>query len=282
MKARFAPAVSLVSGFLLLAWCASPASSAAETNPQHGQLLLNGKLADVSLTKDPDQLSLAVSAKFKKGHPPDWSRVKPWVYCFPGREDLGGFRFDMTLASTNTRSGKRASALFVFKGKPSLIDKVANVLVDAYPNACYFTFPLSREEVLARFRARASAEEVRQFEALRLSKDTLDQQRALELVLFKLTGGEWERTGVRVALTVPFFGQEQWYVASGLYNEDTWHAVSKELGRAQIGFTGEGHCGCMNWFAPKEQFFRARRALLQAKDPRVRACAVPAPQLSLQ
>ncbi len=281
MKTALIPPFWLVSVLLLLPSCASSAPGAGGANTQHDQLLLNGKLTDVSLTRDPDQVSLTISGKFKKGHPPDWSRVKPSVYCFPGREDLGGFRFDMTLARTNTSSGKRASALFVFKGEPSLIDKVAKVLVDAYPDAGCFTFPLSREEVLARFRARASAEEVRQFEALRLSKDTLNQERALELVLFKLTGGEWERIGIWVALTVPFFGQEQWYVAGGPQNEDTCKAVYEELGRAQIAAGCSGGCGVMNWIAPKEQFFRARRALLQSKDPRVRGCAVPPPQFSL-
>ncbi len=281
MKATFAPEVWLISGFLLLPCGVSPASSGAEANSQHDQLLLNGKQADVLLTKEPEQLKLTISAKITKGQPPDWSRVKATVYCFPGRQDLGGFRSEMTLVSTYMGSGKRVNAVFVFKAEPAVIDQVATVLVNAEPNACHFKFPLSREEVLARFRARASAEELRQVEQLRLAEDAADRERALELVLFKLTGGEWERIGIGVALTVPFFGQENWHVASGQYNEDTWNAIGEELGRAKISLTGVAHCGVMNWWAPKEQFFRARKVLLQARDPRVRACAVPPPRFQL-
>ena len=282
MTRTFVAVVWVASALVLLACCASPASSAREVNSQRSHLLLNGELTDVLLTKDSEQVTLTIAAKGKDGLRPDWSGVKASVYCFPGREDLGGFRFDMALVSTNTRSGRRASAVFVFKREPSVMDKISQVLVSAYPNACSFTLPLSREEVLARFRARASAEEVRQFEELRLSKDPLRRERALEIVLFKLTGGEWERIGIRVALTQPYFAHEQWYVASALADEKTSYAVGEVLGRAQVGFSGVGNCGCMNWGVPKEQFFRARRALLAAKDPRVRACAARPPEFSFE
>jgi hypothetical protein len=234
--------------------------------------LLNGKRADVSLTKDREQLSLTISTKLNKGHPLDWSRVNASVSCSQGRGDLGDFRFDMTLASANTQSGKRASALFVFKAEPSVIDQVADVRVEAYSNACCFTLPLSREEVLARFRARGSAEELRQFEELRLSKDRLDQERALELVLFKLTEGELDEIGI------PVLGSK-YCVASGSYNEDTCNAISEELRLAQIHADCYRDGGGVEWLVRRPQFLRARRALLQAKDPRLRAyAAVPQPE----
>jgi hypothetical protein len=277
MKAPFAPAVWLVSGFLLLPWCASPASSAAGTKTQHGRLLLNGKRADVSLTKDREQLSVTISAKSNKGHPLDWSRVKASVYCSPpGRGDLGDFRFDMPLTRTNTRSGKRASALFVFKAEPSVIDQVAGVRVEACSNACSLDLPLSREEVLARFRARGSAEELRQFEELRLSKDRLDQERALELVLSKLTEGELDEIGIHV------WGAE-YCVASGSYNEETCNAISEELRLAKIHARCDRDGGGVEWWVRSPQFLRARRALLQAKDPRLRAyAAVPQPEFYVE
>ena len=349
MKAPFAPAAWLVSGFLLLPWCASPASSAAGTKTQHGQLLLNEKGADVSLTKDREQLSLTISAKLNKGHPLDWSRVKASVSCSQGRGDLGDFRFDMTLASTNTQSGKRASALFVFKAEPSVIDQVADVRVEAYSNACCFNLPLSREEVVARFRARGSAEELRQFEELaalerQVRSGTRVRARAFQ-AHGRRVGGNWyscigrEVTVWRVVRTTktlamrflrscgwPRFtltviamaagwsgwcggrsssGREglcckprtracarmrrfrnpnsTWSGVCGVVRTDeaTCNAIQETLGRAQIAASSLGNCGCLNFYVTKEQFFQAGRALLQAKDRRVRAGALWPPRFSL-
>src|ERR1035437_6628264 len=199
MKTTLVPVVWLASALLLLASCASPTSRTGQVNGQRGHLLLDGKLADALLTKDAEHLTLTITAKASKRHAPDWSGLKVSASCWPHEQRFGGFFFDMALVNTNTVNGRRASAVFVFKGEPSVIEQISDITVTPGPTKdaiCYFLLPLPREEVLARFRVRASKEELRRLQELRLSRDLESQERALELVLFKLTSSELFRIGV--------------------------------------------------------------------------------------
>jgi hypothetical protein len=282
--------VWVASALVLLACCASPASRTGQDNGQRGQLLPDGKLADAVLTKDAEHLTLTMTAKARKRHPPDWSGLKVSASCWPGERRLGGFSFDMALVNTNTVNGRRASAVFALKGEPSAIEQISEVIVTEgrwRDGLCYFRLPLSREEVLARFGARASKEELRQLQELRLSRDLESQERALELVLFKLTPSELFRIGVQQQVAVmvyPSPGPVPFpWVCAGAHSVDViTEAVDAVLAHARIDQGCIGRLGQLGWFAPKEQFFRARRALLAAEDPRVRACAVPPPQFSFE
>jgi len=287
MKTAYFRVVRLVSAILLLFWSASPASSPGQVNGQRGQLLRDGNLADAVLTRDAERLTLTITAKSSKRHPPDWSGVKVSASCWPYEQRFGGFSFDMALVNTNTVKGKRASAVFAFKGEPSAIEQISDVTVTAGPDGspiCYISLPLSRGEVLARFRARASKEDIRRFQALRLSRDLESEERALELVLFKLTPSELMRIGVNQQARVPYPGPGPatclWVFAGASSLDGTQEAVNAVLAHARIDAGAIGNLGIIHWYGPKEEFFRARRALLAAKDARVRACAVGPPQFS--
>ena len=290
MTRTFVPVVWVASALVLLACCASPASRTGQDNGQRGQLLPDGKLADAVLTKDAEHLTLAMTAKARKRHPPDWSGLKVSASCWPGERRLGGFSFDMALVNTNTVNGRRASAVFALKGEPSAIEQISEVIVTEGRERdciCYFRLPLSREEVLARFRVRASKEELRQLQEFRLSREAESQERALGLVLFKLTPSELFRIAVWPhiqVVTYPSAGPatfSRWEcacAASGGISD----AVEDVLSKARIDAGCSGNFSICHFAAPREQFFRARRALLAAKDPRVRACAVPSPQFSFE
>jgi hypothetical protein len=194
----------------------------------------------------------------------------------------------MALINTNTVNGKRASAVFAFKGEPSVIEQISDITVSLAPTKdaiCHFYLPLSREEVLARFGARASRKELHQLQELRLSRDLESHERALDLVLFRLTPSELFRIGVREQILVTEDGESihgSWFVAHGHCYEGIPEAVNAVLSNARIDWGSAGMCGGIDWVVPKEQFFRARRALLGAKDPRVRACAARPPQFSFE
>ncbi len=285
MKTAFLAAVWLASA-LLVPCCDSSASSASPVKGQLGHLLLEGKRAEALLTKDADRLTLTITSRRTTQHPPNWSELRVSASCWPVDRRFGGFSCDMALINTNTVKGNRPTAVFAFKGDPRALEQISDVMVTDGPGRdaiCYFLLPLSREEVLARFRARASKAELRQLQELRLARDLESQQRALELVLFKLTPSELFRIGVSIQIQV----------TDGVPTHDSWDcawadsgeisdAVSVVLSNARIGASCSGNLGICHWFAPREQFFRARKALLAAKDPRVRSCAAQPPQFSFE
>ena len=200
-----------------------------------------------------------------------------------GQRRLGGFSCDMALVGTNTVKGKRASAVFALKGEASVIEQISEIVVtDDRNGVSYFRLPLSHEEVLGRFRARASKEELRQLQELRLSRDPESQERAVELVLFKLTPDELWRIGVYQEIMVPADPHGFWIVASGSCVHGIPEAVNVVLSNGRIDAGSGGMCGGIHWSVHREQFFRARRVLLAAEDPRVRACAARPPEFKFE
>lgn len=297
MKTALAPLVLLAGALLLLSGCASPSANDDRGSTQRATVLVplpsasDESMADACLRREPEQLTLTLMVKGEKGHAPDWSGMKAWAGCWPYAE-RGGSRFDMTLVSTGQVSGRIASAVFVLQADRFTIASVSDVFTesvvvdsasDLYRHTCWcFQIPLSREEVLARFRARASSEEVRRLAELRTSPKPEDKDRALELVLFKLTEGELERIGIQQLLVQPHVTPYDWVVARGSSEDGTVKAVYDVLEQAQIDSGGFGWRKIWTWSVPMEQFFRARRALLTARDPGVRRCAVPPPKFSLE
>jgi hypothetical protein len=272
MKTALVPVVWLAGALLLLACCVSLGSSAGQANSQREHLLFDGKQADALLTKDAEHLTLTITAKASKRHPPDWSGLKVSASSWPHEQKFGGFFFDMALVNTNTANEKRPCAVFAFKGEPSVIEQISDITVTPGPAKdaiCYFLLPLSREEVLARFRVRASKEELRRLQELRLSRDPESRERqSVEVVTDPSLG--------------PVTVRYPWVCAAAHSADAIPEAVGVVLSNARIAASCSGNLGMCHWFAPKEQFFRARRALLAAKDPRVRACALPPPQFTFE
>src|SRR5579871_2126625 len=93
---------------------------------------------------------------------------------------------------------------------------------------------LSHKEVMDRFRSRATAEEIRQFDRLTSATDTLSQTRAIELVLFKLKDNELFEIGVT---QVEQPGHLDWCVAWSRDTDDICQAVHDALGRVGLGAT---------------------------------------------
>jgi hypothetical protein len=136
---------------------------------------------------------------------------------------------------------------------------------------------LTRDAVLQRFRERATAEQLREFEQLRTATDTEGRTRALELVLFTLTRDELFKIGIKQA-----GGFAGWAVADSSGASNIKQAVSRALepeGISAMANCGLGRC---NWYVPREQFFRARRALLAATNLNGVDLTVDEPMFSLQ
>jgi hypothetical protein len=122
---------------------------------------------------------------------------------------------------------------------------------------------LSRTEVLERFRSRATPAEIQEFERLSAASDSDSESRALQLVLFKLTGKELFQIGVT---EVGQPGRLDWGLAWCRGFSDSGRAFEQALSSVGVsagGVYGHGHAG---WYVPREQFFTARRALLAATN----------------
>ena len=122
---------------------------------------------------------------------------------------------------------------------------------------------MSRNEILAKFRERASAEEVRRFEQMMASSRDFDAQiHALEAVLFKLSEDELFAIGVT---SVEQDGRTDWAVAWSSDSDETMRAIEQALDR--VGVSGGASCSRRRcgWYVPREEFFAARRALLEIK-----------------
>src|ERR1035437_6055810 len=98
---------------------------------------------------------------------------------------------------------------------------------------------LSREEVLERFRARASQGELRQMEQLRASRQPGSQDQALELIFSKLTSDEVRAIGLVTGLEKSYGpGPNSWHVADS-------DSLLSEVVRDLLEREGIG-CGCQS------------------------------------
>jgi hypothetical protein len=121
-------------------------------------------------------------------------------------------------------------------------------------------------DLLARFRERASAEEVRQFDRLAAASDPGSRTRAVEMVLFKMSDKELYALGIT---QVQQAGRLEWAVAWSTDSPADLAAIDAALHGAGVEGGAFADLGMAGWYVPREKFFRARTALLA--DDRVRA-----------
>ena len=119
-------------------------------------------------------------------------------------------------------------------------------------------------EVLAKFRERASAVEIKNFEDLRMASKRDAQDRAIEMVLFKLTADELSQIGILESKDAGFIN---WLLATSTTFADGGRAFDEALRRVGVTPAGVMSHGMVGWYVPREQFFDARRALLSAGLP---------------
>ena len=136
--------------------------------------------------------------------------------------------------------------------------------------------PLTRTEVLAKFRERATTAELSSFESLAAVNNSDSQIRAIEMVLFKLSGEELSRIGISQESGGGHFN---WALANSTGFSDGGKAFEKALGPIKV--YGVVDLGLASWFVPREQFFKARRALLDAGLP-TNEITIFQPQFSLR
>ena len=138
--------------------------------------------------------------------------------------------------------------------------------------------PWSPPCAVDRFRARASAEELREYERLRIATDVSSQDRAMEMVLLRLTEGELFEIGIT---QTGKSGALEWSVAWSADSPEVIRAVKNALDGAGVragASCGRGHCG---WYVPCRSFFKARRALLGADKVRALGVQIVTPHVTL-
>jgi hypothetical protein len=137
---------------------------------------------------------------------------------------------------------------------------------------------LSHSEVLAKFRARSSPAAIHEFERLVAASDSDSQTRAMEAVLFKLTGEELGQIGIS---QTEASGHFYWSLATSRGFADDGRAFQQALQSVGVSPSGFMDLGITGWSVPREQFFTARRALLGA-GLHTNEIAVVEPRFSLQ
>jgi hypothetical protein len=136
---------------------------------------------------------------------------------------------------------------------------------------------LTRDEVLQRFRERATPDQIQEFERLRAASDKTSGERAVELVLFTLTDDELFKIGITRAVGFP-----GWAVASSVGAPNVKQAVSRAFEAKGISAMVSCSHGRCSWYVTREQFFSARRALLDVTNMSSNDLAVVEPMFSLQ
>jgi hypothetical protein len=131
---------------------------------------------------------------------------------------------------------------------------------------------------MARFTARATPDEARQFAAWVAAGDEASRTRALEMVLFKLDDHELFHIGVT---QVHQPGHVDWAVAWSRDRGDAAKAVADALRRAQVPCCASCDLGRAGWYVEREQFFLARAALLESAAVRSLGIEVVNPKFDL-
>jgi hypothetical protein len=137
---------------------------------------------------------------------------------------------------------------------------------------------LSNIEVMERFSARATVEEIRRFEEMRTASDSDTLHRAMQMVLFKLTSAEL--TGIGVT-QVQLPDRHIWCVAFSSDSEQVRQAVHTALDPVGVGAGESCSRGYAGWYVNREQFFTARRALLEAAGLRELGVVVVEPRFAM-
>ena len=136
---------------------------------------------------------------------------------------------------------------------------------------------LTRDEVLQLFRERATPDEIREFEQLRVRTDVESRERALKLVLFRLPESELPKVGILPSRPM------RWIVAGAPCGAMASEALSRALEPEHISTVVVGvHLGMCYRDVPREQFFLARRVLLAATNLSTLGVIVVQPKFSLE
>jgi len=122
---------------------------------------------------------------------------------------------------------------------------------------------------VARFRERATAEEAREFERLHAARNAASRTRAVEMILFRMSDEELYAIGIT---QVEQPGRLDWAVAWSTDSAEDLAAVDAALRRADVAGGAVADLGMAGWYVPREQFFRARDALVA--DDKVRALGI--------
>lgn len=138
---------------------------------------------------------------------------------------------------------------------------------------------LSDADILARFRSRASQEEQQDFDGLVAATDEESRIQALEHVLFKLSTEELFAIGVTASEQS---GHISWCVAWSRDTNEEAYAIRSALGSVGVGAFGSCRHGHAGWYVPRQQFFSARRALIDSASVRLLDINVVAPKLKLR
>lgn len=126
------------------------------------------------------------------------------------------------------------------------------------------------DPLVAKFRARAAADEITRFERFRASADQTERADAALMVLLRLTADEIYEIGVTEG------GQPdgpEWLVAWSCDPDNDEEPIFAALEGAGLPFGGGGNLGCIGFHVRRELFFEARRALLGSEDVRSRVAA---------
>lgn len=235
--------------------------------------------APVVMCQEPKKITISVTRKSDSELRPGWSAIKIWVGRYPFSisaesritSTYGGMCFDVPLVKTFKDDAGDETAIFEFEADPVLLSSFSDVILKYRDDMCWFDLPFrSNAEVLTRFKMRASAAEILQWKKLRKSKFSDDQQRAMEMVLFKLTPSELKRIGIEQQLTIPPM-EHPWWIVAGQnscdpnfpHEEKIFSAVLRNANCQSL--MGNGRFCSLGWSVQREEFFRCRNALLQAK-----------------
>jgi hypothetical protein len=159
--------------------------------------------------------------------------------------------------------GLFASVCFLFSGcsqaPPAAFSPVAgSPVTSSVPT-------LTSSEVLRRFRERASATEIQQFENLAAARDSDEQDRAMEMMLFKMTGDELFQIGITQNGEA---GHYVWSLAvQSNPSAEGSRQFEKTLERIGVKAAGVMALGTVGWYVPRNQFFNAHRAVVAANLP---------------
>ena len=94
--------------------------------------------------------------------------------------------------------------------------------------------------------------------------------------MFRLTSEQLFRLGVT---QVEQQGRFDWAVAWSDDSQDSAAVISQALQPEHIGAFGSCDLGRCGWYVPREDFFRARKALLLSKEVAARKVQVTEPKL---
>lgn len=140
---------------------------------------------------------------------------------------------------------------------------------------------LSHSEVMGLFRGRASGSEITEVERLTGSTDRDSKERAMQIVLSKLTQPELLKVGINEIHGQE--GGERWWafaICRGFTNTTAvYEQALRDAGIRNWGIFSHGYYGC---YALREDFLKARRLVQQSTNLNAIEMRVVEPEFSFQ